>query len=389
MENKWIRGAIPAVLLHLSIGSVYAFSLFIQTISEHINCSPSATQFSFSLAIFFLGMSAAFGGAIVEKNIHRSSWVSMVCFCSGLLITAVAMQLKSLALLYVGYGGFMGIGLGIGYLTPVKTLMLWFKDNKGFATGLSVCAFGFASSIASPIITFLLNTSSIECTFVLLAGIYMIPMFVAHLLLKKPSDYIETTHKNKFNYIKILKDKKFLFIWLVIFLNISCGLAVISVASPMLVELKYSPIKIALIISIMGIFNGTGRLAFSAMSDLLRHRVYIYYAILFISIVISVFASLFNNISFIALIVISACYGAGFSCLPSMLSDIYGMKNISKIHGLSLSAWAIAGLVGNQISGLIQRKTGSYFNIFIVTTIMYCIALFFIMRLKKSVIHDN
>ena len=139
INNKWIRGALPAVLIHISIGSVYAWSLFVKPISQYINKSESSVQFAFSLAIFFLGMSAAFGGKIVEKNIKRSSLISCLCFCSGLLLTSIAIYLKSLFLVYIGYGVLMGIGLGVGYITPVKTLMLWFKEHKGLATGVSQC----------------------------------------------------------------------------------------------------------------------------------------------------------------------------------------------------------------------------------------------------------
>ena len=140
MNDKWIRGALPAVLIHISIGSVYAWSLFVKPISDYIGQSQTKVQFAFSLAIFFLGMSAAFGGKIVEKNIHKSSLISCLCFCSGLILTSFAIRYKQLPLIYLGYGCLMGIGLGTGYITPVKTLMLWFKDNKGLATGISVCA---------------------------------------------------------------------------------------------------------------------------------------------------------------------------------------------------------------------------------------------------------
>ena len=128
MNNKWIRGALPALLIHISIGSVYAWSLFVTRIADHIGKTQSSVQFAFSLAIFFLGMSAAFGGKIVEKNIHKSSLISCLCFCSGLLLTGLTVYLKSLPLIYIGYGCLMGIGLGTGYITPIKTLMLWFKD---------------------------------------------------------------------------------------------------------------------------------------------------------------------------------------------------------------------------------------------------------------------
>lgn len=375
VKNKWLNAALPAVLLHGSIGSVYTFSLLVKPISEHINRSQSQVQFAFSLAIFFLGMSAAFGGSIVERNIHRSSLISCFCFFYGLLITALAIRFKSLFLLYLGYGCIGGIGLGIGYLTPVKTLMLWFKDNKGLATGISVCAFGFASTIASPIITFLLGRYNLSMVFIILSFIYYIPMLIAHHLLFKPDGWVEPQNKTGFKSKQLLKDYKFKSIWFVIFINISCGLAVISVASPMLNEQGMSKNSISIVVSIMGVFNGCGRLVFSAFSDKLKNRAYIYNSILIISIIMCMVALVLPKLSFLSLILISACYGAGFSCLPSMLSDIYDMKHISKIHGLSLTAWAMAGLAGNQMSEAIHRNTGNYINVFKVTMILYIIAI--------------
>lgn len=386
-ENKWTRGAIPAVLLHISIGSVYAWSLFVDPISKHIDASSGAVQFAFSLAIFFLGMSAAFGGKIVEKNIHISSIVSPLCFCGGLLLSALAVQLKWLWLLYLGYGCLMGIGLGIGYITPVKTLMLWFKDHKGLATGISVCAFGFASSIASPIITFLTKRCSLTMTFIILSGIYFIPMMIAHFLLKKPADWVEPQEKSDFKLMSMWKDKKFVIVWLIVFFNITCGLALISTASPIMKENGVSAGTITLVVSIMGIFNGAGRLAFSAASDKLIYRITMYQIIAFLSVLttgIVIFRKVPASIA-ISLIVISACYGAGFSCLPTLLSDLYGMKNISKIHGLSLTAWAIAGLVGNQISDTVHKITDSYNAVFWILAIVYGIELILALILKAKI----
>ena len=373
--NKWKNAAIPAILLHVSIGSVYAFSLFAKPISEYIGKSQSAVQFAFSLAIFFLGMSAAFGGAIVEKNIHRSTTIGTICFCGGLLLTALAVYLKSLPLIYLGYGAVQGVGLGLIYLSPVKTLMLWFKDNKGLATGISVCAFGFASTIASPIITYLLARVSLPMVFIILATIYVIPMTIAHFLLQKPDGWVEPQTTSDFHIKEYLSDKRFVSIWVFFFLNITCGLALIPIASPLMTELKIKPTLIALVVSIMGIFNGAGRLVFSAISDKLKKRIHIYYLIFFISIVTAVCAIFSHNFSMIALIIISAGYGAGFSCVAPLLADIYGMKNISKEHGTTLSGWAIAGLCGNQLAMFIQRNTGSYMNVFKVTAVLYLIAL--------------
>ena len=388
MENKWVRGALPAVLLHVSIGSVYAWSLFVKPISDYIGQSQAKVQFAFSLAIFFLGMSAAFGGAIVEKNVRKSSLISCICFCSGLLLAAFAVKIKSLVLLYAGYGCLMGVGLGIGYLSPVKTLMLWFKERKGLATGISVCAFGFASSVASPIITYLSARMQLYYVFMVLSSIYFALMMVAHFLIKKPEGWHEEANKSDFKVMSMWKHKNFVCIWIVVFINITCGLALISTASPIMAEHGINPKTIAIIVSIMGVFNGCGRLVFAAISDKLKYRVTIYKVILALSMLVVAIAHNHPNTWTIAisLAVISACYGAGFSCLPSLLSDIYDMKHISRIHGLSLTAWAMAGLVGNQISSFVYQKTGKYDTVYTILFTMYVVALYFttIIRSKDT-----
>lgn len=386
INNKWIRGALPALLIHLSIGSVYAWSLFVEPIANYIGTEQSQVQFAFSLAIFFLGMSAAFGGSIVEKDIHKSSLISCICFCSGLLLTALAIYIKSLLLIYIGYGCLMGIGLGVGYITPIKTLMLWFRQQKGLATGIAVCAFGFASAIASPIITWLTANITLPESFIVLSLIYFVPMIIAHLLIKKPDWYKETTTKTDFKAKNLLKSSHFILIWFIVFINITCGLALISTASPIMTEQGMTSEFITIVISIMGIFNGIGRLIFSAISDKLRNRANIYKVILLISIAVSIITVILANTITIpvTLIVISACYGAGFSCLPSLLSDIFGMDNVSKIHGITLTAWGIAGLVGNQISGLVYSVCSNYLPIFIVITVLYVIALVLSVALVKK-----
>lgn len=169
-ENKWIRGAIPALLLHMSIGTVYCWSIFSQEIADYIGWSKGAAEWAFSFAIFFLGMSAAFLGHIVEKDIHRSSLIATICFSVGMAGTGLCIwyggshqhSLPALLGIYLFYGFIMGIGLGTGYLSPVKTLMLWFEDRKGLATGLAVAGFGAAKAIASPIMTAMLTGLSVK-----------------------------------------------------------------------------------------------------------------------------------------------------------------------------------------------------------------------------------
>ena len=194
-ENKWTRAAIPALLLHCSIGTVYCWSIFSQEIAEYIGFSKGATEWAFSLAIFFLGMSAAFLGNVVEKDIHKSSLIAAICFSLGMVGTGGFILYGGLhkgspiALIgiYLCYGVIMGIGLGTGYLSPVKTLMLWFSDKKGLATGLAVAGFGAAKAIASPIMQWMLvglGDGGLYKMFLILAVVYFIMMFVGHLLLK-------------------------------------------------------------------------------------------------------------------------------------------------------------------------------------------------------------
>jgi OFA family oxalate/formate antiporter-like MFS transporter len=383
-RDKWIHGAIPALLIHCSVGSVYAWSLFVNPISEQIGSNPTAVQFAFSLAIFFLGMSAAFGGSLVEKDVHKSSLISMVSFCMGLAITALSIKFKWLYGIYLGYGCVMGIGLGIGYLTPVKTLMMWFKENKGLATGIAITGFGFASTIASPLITFLMARMSLSMTFLTLGVIYFVPMTIASFLIKKP--YKDNVEKSNFKYKTMLKDKNFIRIWFVMFINITCGLALISCASPMMQTYQVAPATIALVVSIMGVTNGFGRLGVAAWSDKLKDRKSAYIDFLLLSAILCFAVYMIKTpwIIIITLIIIPAFYGAGFSCLPALLSDIYGMNNISKIHGLTLTSWAMAGLCGNQISSLTYNITGSYLPVFSVLVIMYAIAEVIMISMNKQ-----
>ena len=181
INNKWMRAAVPALLIHCSIGTVYCWSTFKEAIAKQIEMSPFAVGWAFSLAIFFLGMSAAFAGKLVEKNIHKSSLISCICFSTGMIGTGLSILFlkgwMALIGIYLCYGCIMGIGLGIGYLTPVKTLMLWFSKNKGLATGISIMGFGLAKAIATPIMEVLQNNYGIVPMFIILGLSAMLLLF--------------------------------------------------------------------------------------------------------------------------------------------------------------------------------------------------------------------
>ena len=386
--NKWIRAAIPALLLHCSIGTVYCWSIFSQEIADHIGFSKGATEWAFSFAIFFLGMSAAFLGNVVEKDIHKSSLIATICFAAGMAGTGFFIwfggnnpgNVLALIGIYVSYGLIMGIGLGTGYLSPVKTLMLWFQDRKGLATGLAVAGFGAAKAIASPIMQWMLDglgEGGIYKMFFILAAVYFVMMFVGHLLLKKPEGWHEPQKKEKgqgiFSVIKTRPITNYIGIWVMFYINITCGLALIS-QEKMIVKCIGLAGIVGIISTVSAVFNAAGRLGLSAWADKMKDRNTMYKIIFIASIALTAVVILTNGIingaSSILLMVlvlslvmvVNAGYGGGFSNVPTLLSDQYGMGSISALHGITLSAWAFAGLTGNQLANWIVNKFGEFID---------------------------
>ena len=359
-------------------------------------------------------MSAAFLGGLVEKNIHKSSLIASITFALGMAGTGFFIwyggthphSVLSLVGIYISYGFIMGIGLGTGYLSPVKTLMLWFKDKKGLATGLAVAGFGAAKAIASPIMSRMLTglgEGGVYKMFYILACVYFVMMFIGHLILAKPEGWVEPQTKSKEEgIIATLKTEpiaSYIGIWLMFYINITCGLAIIS-QEKMIVKCVGLGAAAGIISTISALFNAGGRLGFSAWADKLKDRNTIYKLIFTLSIVSTLIVLLTKGIAngagntaliifVLALIfIVNAGYGGGFSNVPTLLSDHYGMGNISAIHGITLSAWAFAGLTGNQMASYIVKHTGAfidvhgvqanpvgYQNVLIVTTILYAVAM--------------
>ena len=391
--EKWIRSAIPALLIHCSIGTVYCWSTFKETIAEKIGMGTFGVGWAFSFAIFFLGMSAAFAGKIVEINIHKSSLISCICFTAGMLGTGASIQflkgVQALISIYVFYGCIMGIGLGIGYLTPVKTLMLWFSEQKGLATGISIMGFGLAKAIATPIMEILQKKYGISAMFYILGAVYFCMMFLGHVLLRKPDGWVEKTDResSSFDVKKLLGNKTFAGIWLMFFLNIHCGLMLITYEKQILKIL--SPVEatvatlVTIIPSVTAACNALGRIGYSAVSDKMHDRALVY-KIIFAGCVIATGITILTGfaggtvymlITIMLLMVINLGYGGGFSTLPALLSSRFGMSDISKIHGIALSAWAFAGITGNNTSELILANTDrNYTFIYLVAMVLYIAA---------------
>lgn len=394
--KRILHSVLPAFLLSASVGQIYAFTNFATEISSFTGVAANLVQFAFSLGIFFLGMGAASFGRIVEKNIKLSTIIGTALFISGLYLTSVGIEAKSISLIYLGYGFLLGLGTGTIYISPVKTMMLWFPDNKAIAAAVPIISFGLGSTFSTLLYKgfsignmYAFNGfhtvcqvdstgAGISSVFVMYAIFYLFPMVAAIMLLKKPSPKgnkaVVKDNNIGFSYAALVKDAFFLRSWLFMLLNISAGLCLIPLAKQMMSTSRvgYSEGMITAIIALSGIFNGCGRFVFAWWSDRLRNRINIMLIILSISLGVMA-TSLFPILIGLALLVINACYGAGFSVIPAILSDHYGMDNLSKIHGAVLSAWGVAGIVGNQTAMLVSKYCGGYYAVVVMLILVYAL----------------
>lgn len=372
-KNKWLI-VLSAIGIHICIGSVYAWSVLTKPIMQQMGFTLKETTWTFSLAILFLGLSAGFLGSYVEKyGPRRSGLISMLFFCTGMFGTAFSLSQQSLNLMYIFYGVIGGIGLGTGYITPVSTLVKWFPNNRGLATGLAIMGFGFASLIAGPIMQILIAKYGLINNFLILGCAYAVIMTASALYLEPPQTAIadnkqikftvsQHTEQKQYTVQQAMRSWKFYALWWVFFTNITCGIGLLAVASPMAQEIiKMSPLAAASMVGIIGLLNGLGRIVWSTVSDYIgRQNIYI----LFFAIQIIAFylladvtdALLFQTLIFI----IITCYGGGFSCMPAYLSDLFGTRQLSAIHGRILTAWGLAGIVGPLLLSWIKETTNSY-----------------------------
>ena len=362
------------------------------------------TTWAFSLAILFLGLSAGFLGSFAERlGPRRSGFVSAGFFGTGLLGTALALHLHSLWLLYLCYGCIGGIGLGIGYITPVSTLVKWFPERRGFATGLAIMGFGFASLIAGPVMRYLTDTFGLTGNFLILAVIYttVIAFSASYLAPPRPGD-VDPAERlapgrrpdvqspvsmsgPQYTRKQDLHTWQFYTLWGIFFINITCGIGLLAVASPMAQEtVGMTSAAAASMVGIIGLMNGFGRIAWSTVSDRIgRGNVYILFFLLEIFAFLQL-SQVSDAAAFQCLVfLIITCYGGGFSCMPAYLSDIFGIRQLSAIHGCILTAWGMAGIAGPLFLSFMKESTGSYGTTLQVFSLLFVVSLTAAAVLKK------
>jgi MFS family permease len=386
--SRWM--VPPAALcVHLCIGQAYAFSVFNLPMTKLIGISKSAPNdwnlpelgWIFSIAIFFLGMSAAvFGRWVEEGGPRRAMFTAALCWAGGFMLSAIGVYTHTLWLVYIGYGVLGGCGLGIGYISPVSTLFKWFPDRPGMATGMAIMGFGGGAFIASPLSVWLMSRFStathvgVAETFIVLGVVYFIFMMVGSIIVRvpapgwKPEGYTPPVQASKlittsdvFVYDS-LKTPQFWLIWWILCLNVTAGIGVLGQASAMSQEMfpgKVTPVAAAGFVGLMSLFNMGGRFFWASTSDYIgRKNTYFVFMVLGFLLYVAVpsTGSIGSVEAFVlCFLVIISMYGGGFATVPAYLKDMFGTRYVGAIHGLLLTAWSMAGIFGPVLVNYIRE----------------------------------
>ncbi|MBU9720560.1 MULTISPECIES: OFA family MFS transporter [Bacillaceae] len=391
-KNRWLI-ALSAISIHLSIGAAYAYSVYTNPIRDLMGWSVTGITFSFTIMMALAGIAAAFFGTFVEKNGPRKSAIlAAILFGIGQAGAGVAVAVDSLLLFLLTYGVASGLGMGLGYIAPVSTLIKWFPDRRGLATGMAVLGFGAGALITAPVAAFLMESLTIPITFYLLGLCYFVLMFLGALYIapppngwmpdamKKAIDSGKKVMKQDLSQLtarEAVRTKRFWMLWSIMLINVTAGIMMISVASPMAQEVVgMSAAGAAAMVGIMGIFNGGGRLAWAAISDYIgRPTVFI----TFFALQLVAFITLPNTTSIllfqVLVFLVVSCYGGGFSNLPAFIGDLFGTKQLGAIHGFLLTTWSLGGILGPLLVSQIREVTQSYIPVFYVFLALILLAL--------------
>lgn len=401
-KNRWLIAA-SAVFIHISIGAAYAYSVYTQPLVETKGWSMASVTTAFTIMMVLGGGSAALFGKFVERSgPKKSAMLAAVLFGLGQAGSGFAISMDSLTGFLLSYGLLSGLGLGIGYIAPVSTLVKWFPDKRGLATGMAVLGFGTGALITAPVAASLIESIGISYTFYILGISYFVLMMLgASYIAPPPKNWMPAGMKAavKAGTRKIKKDlsqatsgeavrtKHFWMLWTMMLINTSAGIMMISVASPMAQNIVgLSAGAAATMVGIMGVFNGGGRLGWAAASDYIsRPKVFIIFFIIQLAafITLPIITSAFIFQIFIFLVV--SCYGGGFSNLPAFIGDLFGTKELGAIHGYLLTTWSLGGLIGPTLVSQIYTRTGSYIPVFYVFTGLILIALIISILLNRSI----
>jgi MFS family permease len=389
--NRWL--VPPAALaVHLSIGQAYAFSVFkipltqVIGVNHHVDgrdWDQPPLAWIFSIAMAFLGLSAAVFGKWIERaGPRKAMFASACCFASGFFISSLGVHLHQLWMLYVGYGMIGGIGLGLGYISPVSTLIKWFIDRPGMATGMAIMGFGGGAMMGGPLaVRFMTHfstsgTNGVPPTMITMGAIYFCFMMFGAFLVRVPPDgwlpegYVPPKSNamitsNNLDASAALKTPQFWLLWIVLCMNVTAGIGILEQASPMIQEMfkgRVPPAAAAGFVGLLSLFNMGGRFFWSSTSDYIgRKPTYMIFFCLGIALYLFLprtGSDGLNNLTlFIATaVIIISMYGGGFATIPAYLRDMFGKNNVSAIHGRLLTAWSVAGILGPVLVNYLRKQ---------------------------------
>jgi MFS transporter, OFA family, oxalate/formate antiporter len=387
LRNRW-GIAVAAVIMQICLGAVYGWSVFVKPLIASEHWMLTSVSLNFTLAILFLGVGTIIGGLWQDRvGPRKVATVAGFIYGIGYLVAGFSAAHHSLIGMYIGYGVISGIGMGMGYITPVATLVKWFPDKRGLMTGVAVCGYGAGALIFSPIAAKMIQGVGVPPTFYVFGIIYLILVVASAQAYAnppegyKPAGWVPKTAVQReattvnFSVSEAMKTWQFWLLWAMLFLNVSAGIMIISQASPMAQQLVgMTPVAAAGMVSLISIFNGLGRVFWAWVSDMIG-RARVYFLLYAIQVVIFFALTSIHNIGLfsVCFAIIGLCYGGGFGTMPSFTADFFGPKYMGGIYGWILLAWGAGAVPSPILIARVRQGTGGYGPaIHVIAIVMLC-----------------
>jgi OFA family oxalate/formate antiporter-like MFS transporter len=386
-RNRWAV-AMAGVIMQLALGAVYAWSVFVNPLRDRFDWSRTQVTLTFTISIFMLGATAYFGGLWMNRKGPR-----IVGMTAGVLygigVFLASQSADRLWLLYLSYGFIAGTGLGFGYIVPVATLVKWFPDRRGMITGIAVCGFGAGAALTAPVAKGLISSVGVLSTFAYLGVIYFVMVVGAAWFMTNPPEgwkpagwepsLAQQTQRSAKDYLlpEALRTWQWFALWLLLFLNVTAGISLVSQASDMTQEITgVSATAGAALVSIISIANAAGRFLWAWLSDFITRRwvfltMFALQAVLFFLLPHATAYAVFTLLAFI----IITCYGGGFGTMPAFAADYFGPRNVGTIYGLMLTAWGVASAVGPLLLSTLRTSSGSYTQPLTIIAVIMLVSL--------------
>jgi MFS transporter, OFA family, oxalate/formate antiporter len=387
LRNRW-GIAVAAVIMQICLGAVYGWSVFVKPLIATEHWTLTRVSLNFTLSVAFLGLGTIIGGLWQDRvGPRKVATVAGFIYGIGYILAGIAAASHSLGGMYFGYGAIAGIGMGMGYITPVATLVKWFPDRRGLMTGVAVAGYGAGALVMSPIAARTIQAYGVPATFYGLGIVYLILVVASAQFYAnppaayRPAGWVPTSAVQKsatkidFTVTEAMKTWQFWLLWVLLFLNVSAGIMIISQASPMAQQLiGMTPVAAAGMVGLISIFNGVGRVFWAWISDMIG-RAGVFFLLYAIQVVIFFSLTHIRNVGLFSLCfaIIGLCYGGGFGTMPSFTADFFGAKFMGGIYGWILLAWGAGAIPSPILIAHVRQSTGGYGPaVNIIAIVMLC-----------------